>query len=111
MLHNCFPDAECLGRLQVSSLPVFPESVSSHKLRSFVSLGLSITILTPFVCVTPHPPPQLDSWMLAQYLAVNFCKCFQQLLDGGSVKTVREVTNLIIAEDQFRHLLQYFLES
>lgn len=45
-LLNCHPDAEGRGRSHISPLTVHPESTSSHKLRSLVSLGFPVMILT-----------------------------------------------------------------
>ena len=42
-----------------------------------------------------------------QSLAVDLCLCFHQLLDEGSLMTVRVVTNLITVDGQFRHPLHY----
>ncbi|KAL6030667.1 hypothetical protein STEG23_034857, partial [Scotinomys teguina] len=43
-----------------------------------------------------------DSQSSFQYLAVDLCICFHQLLDKGSLMITRVVTNLITVDDQFR---------
>ena len=58
-LHNCHPDAEGLGQSHACSLAVRPESVSSQKLRSVVSVGFSIMILT---LPLAHTTPPLFKW-------------------------------------------------
>ena len=92
-LHNCYPDAEGLGCTHDSSLTIHSESLSTYKLRSAVSVGFPIIILTNFAHIISSPSLQLDSWNLAQCLVVDLCGYFHQVLEEGSM-TIRVATNL-----------------
>ncbi|KAL6090639.1 hypothetical protein STEG23_006837, partial [Scotinomys teguina] len=47
---------------------------------------------------------QLDCWSSAWYLAVDLCICFHQLLEKGSVMTVRVFANLSTGEKEKRKI-------
>ena len=66
--------------------------------------------LNPFAHIIP-PLLLLDFKSVLQCLAMDLCIRFHQLLDEGSVMTIRMVTNLITAEGQFRYPLHCRLES
>ena len=88
---------------------VGPEFLSSHQLRTAVSMGSPITTLA---LPPPRPcnPSSLSSTGLlerTQCLAVDLCIGFHQLLDEGSLMIGRVVTILIIGDGQFRHPLYY----
>ena len=70
-----------------------------------------IMILTALAHMIPPPSFQLNSRSSDLCLAVNHCICFHQLLDIGTMMTVRVVTNLITGAVQFRHPLHYTKES
>lgn len=63
----------------------------------------------PFVHIITPPSLQLDSGSLVQWLVVNLCICFHQLLDEGSM-IIQVAINLITEEGQFRHPLHHCLE-
>ena len=80
--------------------------MSSHYLRSAVSVGIPIMVLTPFFAHFIVPPSlQLVLVVLAQYLSVELCICFHQFLDEGSMMKIKIVINLIAGEGegQFRY--------
>ena len=108
-LHNFHPGAEGIGQSIASSIVVHPESMSSLKFRSAVSMGFPIIILTispPNTCSL-----QLDFPISAQFLAVDLGICFHQVLDESFRMATRAATNLITGEGQFSHPLHYCYES
>ena len=50
---------------------------------------------------------QYVSQNMDQYLAVDLCICFHQLLDECFLMTIRIVTNMITGEGRFRQPLHY----
>lgn len=89
-------------------LAVCPESVSSHKFRSALSVGFPVMILTPPLAHIISPPSlHLDSRSSAQCMAVGPCIYFHQVRDKGSIVTIRAITKLITGESQLKDLLQY----
>ncbi|KAL6088148.1 hypothetical protein STEG23_008200, partial [Scotinomys teguina] len=74
-------------------------SVCSNKFRS--SVEFPIMILITLASIIPLPSLQLDFYSLAWCLDVGPCICFHQLLDEGSMMTVRVLTSLNTGEGQF----------
>ena len=64
-------------------------------------------ILTYLSSYNPSFLLLLDSRISAQCLAMNLYICFHQVLDEGSMITIRVVINLITKEGQLRNLLGY----
>ena len=81
--------------------------MNSCEPRLVVSLGFLVMTLTPLALTVLLPSLQQDSWRSARYLAVELCICSHQLLDGGSLMTIRAVTSLITGGGQFRHCVHY----
>ena len=67
--------------------------------------------LNPFDHIIAPSSLQLDSRSSVQCLAVDLCICIHQLLDEGSMMTVKIVINLLTEEGQLRHLLHHCLDS
>ena len=61
-------------------------------------MGSSVITLTPLAQTIP-PLFLQDSQSPAQCLSVDLCICFHQLLDKGSVMTIRVVTSLITVDE------------
>lgn len=81
---------------------------SSWTPRSWDQLSLwvspSWSSLHPSVVhIIPPSSLKFDSTSSAWILAVDLCTHVHQLLDEGSMTTIRVLTNLIIGEDWFRH--------
>ena len=81
--------------------------MSSHKLRSAVSVDFSVMIFILFAHIFLLPSLELDSQNSAQCSAVELYICFSQLLAEGSVMTIRVATHLITGEDWLRCPLHY----
>ena len=62
---------------------------------------------TPLARTIPSPFLQKDSQSSVQCSAVDLCFCFHQLLDKGSLVTIRVVGNLISVVGQISHPTHY----
>ena len=103
-IDNCHTDSEDLSMSHADSLDFGPECVSFHKLRSAVSVGFPIMILTALAHIIPPSSLQLDSRSSAWCLPVDLYICGHHLLDEDSIVTIRVVADLISGEDQLSSL-------
>ena len=66
--------------------------------------------LGPFAHIITPPSTRLHFVSSAQDFTVDLCICLYQLIDEGSMMTIKVVINLIIGEGQFRYPLHHCLK-
>lgn len=94
--------AEDLAWYHAGSLAVSAKSMNYQEPRSVVSVGSIIMTLTPTLTHIILPPfLQENSRELVPVSGCwSLCTCFHQLLENGSLMTIRVVTNLVTGEGQ-----------